>query len=221
MRKTKFAKGEYYHVYNRGVDKRKTFQDERDYWRFLDSIVLMNEEKDGLMIAWRDYKEFHPIGTIKDFLKLSLRSNKPLVDVVAYCINPNHYHFILKQVAEKGIERFMFKLGTGYSMYFNKKIKRSGSLFQGPFKAVHISSNDKLLYLSGYVNCNSEVHGICKAEKYRWSSFLNYIGTKKNNICKKEIISSQFISIEEYKQFAKSVAKEAQQKKLDDKLLLD
>jgi len=75
-----------------------------------------------------------------------------LVDVVCYCLNSNHYHMILKQKSNDGIKKFMHKLGTSYTMYFNKKLKRSGSLFQGKFKSIHIDSNEYLLYLSAYVN---------------------------------------------------------------------
>jgi len=77
-----------------------------------------------------------------------------LVEIIVYCLNPNHYHIILRQVSEGGVSKFMLKLSSGYSSYFNKKNKRSGSLFQGRFKAVHIDSNEYLLYLSAYVNKN-------------------------------------------------------------------
>ena len=74
-----------------------------------------------------------------------------LVEIVAYCLNPNHYHLIVKQISEKGIERFMQKIGTGYTNYFNKRYERSGALFQGKFKSIHIDSNEYLLHLSVYV----------------------------------------------------------------------
>jgi putative transposase len=86
-----------------------------------------------------------------------------LVDVVAYCINSNHFHLLLRENKENGIATFMKKICTGYAMYFNKKNERSGILFQGRFKSVHVDSNDLLLYVSAYINCNSEIHGIEKA----------------------------------------------------------
>jgi len=156
-RKTKFTNEQCYHAFNRGVDKRKIFLDQKDYERFLLSMILLNDETDGLMIQWRDYSKLNPKVKPSEFLRLNLRSagKKPLVEIIAYCLNPNHYHFILKQLAEKGIEKFMQKIGTSYTMYFNQKYKRSGSLFQGTFKSVHIDPDDYLLYLSAYVNKNN------------------------------------------------------------------
>lgn len=82
-----------------------------------------------------------------------------MVKFIAYCINPNHYHFILQQVSEKGIEKFMQRLGMGYAKYFNNRRKRSGTLFQGKFKARHIDSNEYLLHVSSYVNLNYKLIG--------------------------------------------------------------
>jgi len=108
----------------------------------------------------------------------------------------------LKQNIERGISNFMLKAGSGYSTYFNEKYKRSGSLFQGPFKSAHIGSNELLLYSSAYVNCNSEVHGIAKAENYKWCSFPDYIGKRNGTLCAKEIILGQYKSSDDYKRTA-------------------
>src|SRR3989344_438138 len=97
MRKESFAIGEYYHIYNRGVDKRKIVQDKFD--------------------------------------SSKIKIHKPLINIVAYCLNPNHFHMILEQIEDSGISKFMKRLAGGYSWYFNNRYKRSGTLFQGPFKA--------------------------------------------------------------------------------------
>ena len=93
MRKESFANGEFYHIYNRGVDKRDVFMDKNDFERFLQSI--------------KEFNVIDPIGSIYEnsfgqdgYLKSKAR-NKPLVNFVAYCLNPNHYHFILEQIEEK------------------------------------------------------------------------------------------------------------------------
>ena len=211
MRKTQFVNGEYYHIYNRGVDKREVFLDSSDYFRFIKSL-----------------REFNNSLTREERMRLeSKRSKKSelssgkIVEIVCFCLNPNHYHFILKQLVDKGIENFMHKLSTGYTNYFNKKNDRNGSLFQGPFKSVHIGSNNYLLYLSAYVNCNSEVHGISPAENYKWCSFRDYISKKSSGLCSKDIILSQFSSLNEYREFAKNNAKEMKYKKETEKLLLE
>jgi REP element-mobilizing transposase RayT len=228
MRKTQFANNEFYHVYNRGTDKRKVFLDNSDYQRFLLSMQLMNFEQDGLMQQWRDYKTTNPSSDLESFPRLSLGapsklSFKKLVDICCYSLLPNHYHIILKQIADKGIERFMQRLGTGYSMFFNKKNDRTGSLFQGPFKATHIKTNPHLFYLSAYVNLNSEVHGIARAEMYRWSSFPDFIGKRNKGLCEngKKMILDNFRGGADYKKFAKENAKHFQEKKMEEKMMLE
>lgn len=125
-----------------------------------------------------------------------------LVNFVCYCLNQNHYHFVLEQVLDGGIEKFMQKLGTGYTMYFNNKYKRTGSLFQGVFKASHINSNEYLLHVSAYVNLNNRVHKIDNS--LSWNSWNEYIGEKPSDFCKKDIILGQFDNKDEYKKFAES-----------------
>jgi len=222
-RKTKFTNEQCYHAFNRGVDKRKIFLDQKDYERFLLSMILLNDETDGLMIQWRDYSKLNPKVKPSEFLRLNLRSagKKPLVEIIAYCLNPNHYHFILKQLAEKGIEKFMQKIGTSYTMYFNQKYKRSGSLFQGTFKSVHIDPDDYLLYLSAYVNKNNFIHGYTKDDSWIYSSWPEYLGKVNQGICNKEIILGQFKNASEYKEFVESNALYLKEKKEAEKYLLE
>ncbi|MDP1833891.1 MAG: transposase [Candidatus Moranbacteria bacterium] len=189
-RREKLIVGEYYHVFNRGVERRNIFNKDIDFLRFLDSMIFFNTEKPG----W----------AVKD-LRQSGVEDRPLpedrlVDIVAYCLNSNHFHFILRENKENGITTFMKKICTGHAMYFNKKYERSGVLLQGRFKSVHIDSNDLLLYLSAYVNCNSQIHTIENAEKYPWCSFPEYLGSAGIG-CQKNVVASQFENIEGYKKF--------------------
>ncbi len=210
MRKTEFVNGEFYHIYNRGVDKRDVFMDEDDYKRFILNMNLLNDENNGLMQLYRDYQreKVRPsdprrsnLGVFENNFKEQLKSRNKLVEFVAYCLNPNHYHFILKQNADKGVERFMQKLGTSYTMYFNKKHKRSGSLFQGKFKSIHIDSNEYLLYLSAYVNQNHFIHG-GKNKNWKYSSLLDYLGKRNGMLCDKDVILEQFdYDLKDYKDF--------------------
>jgi putative transposase len=222
MRKIQFAEGQLYHIYNRGTDKRKIFLDDSDYQRFLLSMQLMNDEQSDLMSQWKDFKTANPNAGLDSFPRLGLGKEKPLVKYICFSLLPNHYHLILKQIADRGIERFMHKIGVGYSMYFNKRYDRSGVLFQGKFKASQIKPNN-LLYLSAYVNCNAEIHGIARAETYRWSSFLEYVGKRKKGLCEngKKIILDDFKDGEDYKKFAKENVKHFQEKKQDEKMMLE
>ncbi len=199
MRKTIFANGEHYHIFNRGVDKREIFSDTQDYERFLLSMNLLNDKNDGLMIGWRDYKKSNSKATLNNFLKLSFRKRTRLVEIVAYCLNPNHYHFILKQVSDKGIEKFMHKIGISHTKHYNDKYERNGALFQGTYKAIMIDSNEYLLYLSSYVNNNYYIHGYNKEKEWEYSSLPEYLGKRNNGLVAKNIILGQFRNIKEYK----------------------
>jgi len=220
MRKHQFAEDEFYHIYNRGTDKRKIFLDDADYFRFLLSIRLMNDEKDGLMFLWKNYHAKLPSSSVEEFLRLNLKKQEPLVEIVCYCLNPNHFHFMMRQLAEKGVERFMQRIGTGYTMYFNGRYERNGSLFQGTFKSSLIRP-ENFLYLSAYINCNSEIHGIAKAEGWKWSSYSDYIGKTKYGLCNNKAVMDNFKGSADYRNFAEENAKFMKEKKADEKLILE
>ena len=212
MRNIKFATGEFYHVYNRGVDKRNIFMDAKDLYRFLKSMNNFNVPD--------------PIGSIfeNSFNQLGSRAPKSskLVNFITYCLNQNHYHFILEPLVDDGIQKFMHKLSTGYTNYFNEKYKRNGSLFQGKYKAVHINSDEYLLHLSVYVNLNYKVH---RSLNKKWmenlpiSSFDEYIGKTEKIFCVKDIVLEQFSNSKEYRNFCESVLLDILERKKNEKEL--
>lgn len=218
-----FFNEEFYHIFNRGVDKRDIFLDAGDYNRFLIAMSLLNDTNDGLMIEWRDFKKSNPGKSLDAFLKVPFRKRVPLVEIIAYCLNPNHYHFILKQVEDKGIERFMHKIGTSHTKYFNKKNKRSGALFQGVFKATHIDSDEYLTYLSAYVNKNNFIHGYDQNGDWIYSSLPDYLGQRNNSIVpiNKKIILGQFRNMDDYKDFLEKNALHLKTKKEIQKYLIE
>ena len=220
MRKTELANEEYYHIYNRGVDKRDVFLDSSDYERFLLSLNLLNDERDGLMLRWRDIKRADPRVQLLEIQELNSRKN-PAVEIVAYCINPNHYHFILKQLRDNGIEKFMQKLSTSYTNYFNVKYTRTGSLFQGRYKSVHINSNEYLLYLSAYVNMNNFIHGYSKKNDWQYSSLFDYLGQRRSGFINIDAVAKQFNNSKEYEKFARNNALYMREKKELEKYLLE
>lgn len=215
MRNIIIALGEYYHIFNRGVDKRDIFGDIHDLERFMQSI--------------REFNTVTPIGSIyenkfqKPQLGDSVSKLQPLVEFISYCILPNHYHFILKQIHEKGIEKFIHRFALGYSMYFNKKYKRSGVLFQGAYKALHIDTNEYLLHASAYVTFNDIVHKKWSSNSlFIRSSWPEYVEKKIDAITKNGIILEQFNSVSEYKEFALDVVNNVRdQRKLDNIYSLD
>ncbi len=191
MRKTDFQNGEFYHLYNRGVDKRSIFTDNNDFSRFLQSMD--------------EFNVIEPIGSIYEnsFIQKidKVMAQQKLVRFVSYCLNANHYHFLVEQVSDQGIEKFMHRLSTGYTKYFNSKFYRTGSLFQGRYKAKYVDSNKYLLYLSSYINLNNQVHRLgSSTSKSSWEEFV--WEDDVSNFCHKNIILDQFKNKNEYKLFA-------------------
>ena len=215
MRKIRFANKEFYHIFNRGNDRKIIFPAHEDLMRFAQGLEEFNTLEPIGSIYANNFKKANP----------SLRSPAPksdkIVNIVCYCINLNHYHLILEQRIDRGIEKFMHRLGTGYSNFFNKKYRRTGSLFEGRFKAVHIDSNEYLLHLSAYVNLNNQAHQLkdiaCKSS---WPEYSDEEHDQK--FCAKDIILNQFQTRAEYKQFAeKSLVDILEKKELQQELLLE
>lgn len=179
MRKDPLITGLYYHIYNRGVDKRDIFANTNDLNRFILSVKKFNTVE--------------PIGSIKDLI---LRENRedsdvvrpnPLVSIVCFCFNPNHIHFILKQEIDGGISEFVKRLSGGYTKYFNLINKRNGSLFQGRFKSKLINNDAYFLKIRSYVHLNYLVHNIpIEKSKLVYSSENEYDLNKFEIVSKKE-----------------------------------
>jgi len=208
---------EIYHVFNRGVEKRDIFQVISDYFRFIFCLYELNDKNLVKMrTRIKERKERKCTGRT--------RANKrePLVEIIAFCLMPNHYHLVLRQLVDKGISLFMKKLGDSYVGYFNQKYNRKGmgSIFQGRFRVVHVATNDQLLNLICYIFTNplelleknwkelwvkNSEEAIKYLESYRWSSYLDYIG-KPNfpSVTERDFLIKVFRSPENIKKFVES-----------------
>lgn len=200
MRNLSFSEEEFYHIYNRGVDKRSIFNDLNDVERFLKGLQQFNTKK--------------VIGNIG---RGNLKPEEPkLVRIVAYCLNQNHFHLILQQENPGGIEIFMHKLGMGYAKYFNIRNKRTGALFQGKFKAKLVDSNEYLLHLSAYINLNHLAHGrrhsVSTLNRTSWKEYLENTGNEL--ICDTKIILEQFKNKSAYKKFAENSLRSIVERKI-------
>lgn len=186
LRRQPLVTGEMYHIYNRGVDKRDIFTDKNDIYRFIESIKEFNQvDKIQSLSNLRKSKSNPQIAAL--LLSRSFKSKGPLVEILGYCLNPNHFHLILKQNSDDGISKFMHKLSSGYSHYFNSKNNRSGSLFQGKFKSQIILDENYFYKLIGYVNKNYLVHNIPESKNNLvFSGDYEYENNKFNIISKKE-----------------------------------
>lgn len=222
MRKIKFITGNFYHIFNRGVEKRDIFVNDADRWRFVQGMFLFNDEEISSNILWKLENEKGGLNfrTLREYIGQN-SDRKPLVKIITDCLMPNHYHFLVKQIQENGISRFMQKFGVGYTNYFNEKYKRVGSLFQGPFKAVPIGDDLHLRYLLIYINIinpgqlaepNLKEIGInnideimTAADNYMWSAHPEYMGKRQSIIIEKDILEKFFPTAGKYKKFAKDV----------------
>lgn len=184
-RQTEFAVDEWYHCYTRSIDKQVVFKDVDDYNRFLESLYLCNGSRTLLRGAL--YRPSH------EHL-LSLKRGEPLVAIGAYCLMPNHFHLLLRQIAEGGISTFMQKMGTSFSMYYNLKYEHVGNVFIKPFRAKHVGQDDYFQRVIQYIHLNpAEIFepqwkegtvGNMKSLSmqlgdYRYSSLADYLGTKR------------------------------------------
>jgi len=170
----------FYHVYNRGVEKRDIFLDEQDYTVFLGLL------KKYLLGAEKSKTNRH-----------QPKSYVGKIDLLAYCLMPNHFHLLFFQKDQLALSGFMRSLLTGYSMYFNDRYKRVGPLFQGTFKASQIQSDGYLDHISRYIHLNPDGY-----ENYPYSSWKYYVGNKHAEWLKPAKILGLFNDdIDTYKEF--------------------
>jgi REP element-mobilizing transposase RayT len=203
----KFAKGEYYHIYNRGVGKMDIFNNASDYENFIKRLHLILGHKENFVRGVR------PL-SIKPVPKGSFT-------IVAYCLMPNHFHILIRQNTEISVTELISKLCTSYSMYFNKKYRRVGTLFQDTFKSINIDGNEYLLWLSAYIHQNPVVAGIAwDLSQWKWSSYSEYVEGVEG-MCGKDVILEQYKNKIEYEKFVESSYSALQKKGLIKALLFD
>ncbi|OGE00224.1 hypothetical protein A3J17_03730 [Candidatus Curtissbacteria bacterium RIFCSPLOWO2_02_FULL_40_11] len=176
----------FYHIYNRGVEKRVIFENNQDYKVFLNYLkiyLLPPTEPKERKITIKNYTFIAPGKPLKNY--------NEKIDLLAYCLMPNHFHLLIKQKGKMTIEKFMRSLSTKYSTYFNKKYDRVGSLFQGPYKAVLVNNDEQLLHLSRYIHLNpvkdSPLH-------MAYSSYADYLDLRQTSWVNKKTILSFFKS---------------------------
>ena len=178
MRKEHFEEGEYYHIYNRGVDKRPIFSDDQDRYRLLNTFYILNN---FVNIPYR----FNVI-TLEP--RAFLTPIKPYSEIVAGCFMPNHFHLMISQKRKSGISQFFQKVFTSYTKYFNNRHDRTGRLFESTFKARHVDRHEYASYLTQYIHLNpsklflsgarNRQETLKKVEHYPWSTLPDYLGKK-------------------------------------------
>lgn len=151
-----FAPHSYYHVYNRGVAKQPIFIEAADKHHFIKILSRYLDPADqSKKVDGSTYRKFD-----KE------------IELLCYCLMNNHFHLLIYQSDSTGaITDFVRSVMTGYTMYFNRKYGRVGSLFQGVYKASHITNESYLLHISRYIHLNPRTY-----RTYYYSSISHYLG---------------------------------------------
>ena len=200
-RLTPLVTGQVYHVYNRGIDHRPTFTDKSehkramaliDYYRFIETPVkfsklhsLHHEIRNDILTTMKDKGPKH-------------------IDILSYCLMPNHFHFLVRQTGEKGISKFLSIFQNSYTRYYNTKNERDGAIFLNQFKAVLIETDEQLIHVSRYIHLNPTTSYVVKdfdsLLDYPWSSLFEYLNNKPE-VCEIETIMGIFGTPANYKKF--------------------
>lgn len=231
LRKEPFTVGSYVHVYNRGNRKLPIVNDDNDRWRFLQALRYFNDVKSSTNIL-RDLTRKKRLVSDTNQIDAGLSipesvfgigwpedwpNHKPLVKILCYCLMPNHFHLLIKEIRRDGTSKFMQKLGIGYTNYFNIRHGEVGRIFQGPYKARVVDSDLYIKYLSVYIQIINtfEIYGqgdlklafknLNKALdfsiNYPFCSTADYLGGRKSLIIDKDILGEFFPTIKSYKEF--------------------
>jgi len=197
----------FYHAYNRGVEKRLIFQDDQDHKVFLSYLKEYlspppDPEKLLKSITFKD--------TVFKGIPRQPKNFHKRLELLSYCLMPNHFHLLVKQVAKTSMESFIHSLLLRYSMYFNKKYDRVGPLFQGRFKGVLIDNDSYLLHLTRYIHLNPSEY--VKDLSAAYSSYAEYLGLRNTLWVKPDFILNffnkttlpEFIKVNSYRNFVEN-----------------
>lgn len=193
---------EIYHIFNRGIASQPIFLDKRDYTRALDTFFY--------------YQNVEPPVKYSRFLSLSLSERSSLleelrkkqyflVEIIAYCLMPNHFHALMRQREDDGISKFVSNFTNSYTRFFNTKRERRGPLFEGKFKSVRIENDEQLMHVSRYIHLNPYTGFVVKTlqelKDYPYFSFQEYINKVKLSFCVKDVVLTNFENKDSYKEF--------------------
>lgn len=195
-RTTPLAKDQVYHIYNQGVAKASVFKNKSDFSRLIRTFTYYRHLNPPVRLSqvqrW-----------LTKFKEIPIKPGAPkLVDIYSYCLMPNHFHLLVKQLTENGISIFIRRSINSYTRYFNTRHQRVGPLFKGPFKVVRIATDEQLVHVSRYIHLNPLVSFLVRElADYSWSSYPAYLDLRKDTLCYKEKILSHFRSPQDYQKF--------------------
>lgn len=207
IRSTLLVPGQIYHVFNRGVERRTVFMNGSEYRRAIETINFYRFVDLPLRYShFLNLSDFRKKNVLESFAKTE-------VQILAFCLMPNHFHFLLRQETDHGLSRFISNFTNSYSKFFNIKHDRIGPLFQGTFKSVLIETDEQFVHLSRYIHLNPVASFLIPEEKldsYPWSSLPEFLGQTDRNISDHKEILNYFKSREDYRKFVHDRVKIAQ-----------
>jgi len=207
--------GQIYHIFNRSIARQPIFLSQRDYLRGLDVLNFYSFAKPGIRFSHYNRLSQKDRKTFDDNLR---KNHTKQIQILAFCLMPNHIHLLVKGIQNRGIQTLMTNFQHSYAKYFNTKNKRVGSLFQSMFKAIRIETEEQMLHLARYIHLNPFtsyiVRNLNELENYQWSSYIDYLGKRNLDLVNLEMIRSFFPRVNSFKKFTYDQAE--YQKKLDE-----
>jgi len=214
IKRPQLINGEIYHIVIRTVEGLKLFRNQKDYLRMIYDLFEFNNKEST---SW-EHRKYSENGS-RNIKKEKGRERKLLVELLTFCLMPNHVHLLVRQIKDGGISKFMQKIGAGYGIYYNNKYHRSGHVFQGKYRIVHIKNDKQLITVFVYIHTNPvailipnwkergingrELQKILKfLESYRWSSYPDYLGKKSfPSLTSREFLIKEMGGVKECQRF--------------------
>jgi putative transposase len=218
IRKLIFTNDQIYHIYNRGIEKRTIFESKSDYQHALTTFCYY--QRSNLPLRLSHFLSLNQ----EERDKFDPKKYPKLVDIISFCLMPNHFHLLVKQLVDNGVKTFISNFSNSYSRYFNLKHNRSGHLLQGTFKAVWVEDDGQLMRVSHYIHLNPVASFLIKEGEifsFQWSSASEYISKNNNGICNKKLILDYYKNVDEYKKSLIFQAEKLREIQESDKLLID
>lgn len=201
-----YVEGGYYHIYNRGVEKRAIFLDNRDYAVFINYLKeYLSPKDDSIYLKFAKNPNTSSKEKQRLLRTLSLKNYSSEIQLLGYCLMPNHFHLFLKQTSIDGIDRFMSSLGTRYTVYFNRSHDRVGKLYQGVYKAVLMTDEAQYLHITRYIHKQASAKDKTEQKDFP-SSFPEYLGLRTTDWVHPEEILSFFSNVNPALSYATFVA---------------
>ena len=196
-----FATGEMYHIFNRSIAKTAIFSGKREIHKAFEILEFYRFPQDIRLSKFKLLPQIAQNGHLSQ-----LKNKAPLVEIYCYAFMPNHYHFLLKQLQDNGVLRFIGNLQNSYAKYFNLRTDRDGGLFQNPFKAKYIETESQFLHLSRYIHLNPVTAYLIEFDElanYPWTSFPHYVNgvDAKRSFVNTELLLGMVGSKESYREF--------------------